>query len=363
MWKKLLFIGFLAIFARHIFLIAQIMGIFKTIHNHKPGPCRVVPGIVNGSEDIYVLPNGLAFISSGISMEHYTEGNDPRIRQFEGGIYRFDFNKPDEEAKLIPIEGDVLKNNGLRPHGLDVWQDGKTEKVRLFVVNHYAPVDVIEVFDFDQERIVLKHHKTIKDKLFYSVNDVAATGPDSFYFTNDGYHHGIKRVFEGLLMRAWSNIGYYDGKEAKIIMDGGHGFNGINMSPDKKIVYVNEVLAGGAMHIWQRESDNSLSLIESMKFDSLCDNVFVDEAGDIWQGCHPIGHMFQSHAQNLSLPSPSQVINVKFLDKSRKRYEISEVLSNDGSLVSGSSVAAYYKGTMLIGTVLDKMAYCKIVAF
>ncbi|XP_071941116.1 serum paraoxonase/arylesterase 2-like [Antedon mediterranea] len=210
------------------------MGIFKTIHNHKPGPCRVVPGIVNGSEDIYVLPNGLAFISSGISLDHYTKGNDPRIRQFEGGIYRFDFNKPDEEAKLIPIEGDVLKNNGLRPHGLDVWQDGKTGKVRLFVVNHYPPVDVIEVFDFDQERMVLKHYKTIQDKLFYSVNDVAATGPDSFYFTNDGYHHGIKRVFEGLLMRAWSNIGYYDGKEAKIIMDRGHEFNGINMSPDKK---------------------------------------------------------------------------------------------------------------------------------
>ncbi|XP_071941539.1 serum paraoxonase/arylesterase 2-like [Antedon mediterranea] len=117
------------------------------------------------------------------------------------------------------------------------------------------------------------------------------------------------------------------------------------------------------MHILQRESDNSLSLIESMKFDSLCDNVFVDDGGDIWQGCQPIGHMFTSHAQNLSLPSPSEVINVKFLDKSRKRYEISEVLSNDGSLVSGSSVAAYYKGAMLIGTVLDKMAYCKIVAF
>ncbi|XP_033101818.1 serum paraoxonase/arylesterase 1-like isoform X1 [Anneissia japonica] len=361
MLKKLFFVGLLAIIVHHIVTLTLILGAFKTVYNHKPGPCKVVPGIVNGSEDIAVLPNGLAFISSGIDIFKLSPDADPRIQYFQGRIFQFDFNKPEEAAKVLPIEGD-FDGKTLRPHGIDIWQDKQTGKVRLFAVNHYSTEDTIEVFDFDQERAALVHHRTIQHKFIISVNDLVATGPDSFYYTNDGYYRGVKRTLEGLLLMKWASIGYYDGKEAKIIRENGHLFNGINMSPDGKIVYVNEVFAG-TMDILKRESDNSLSLLETVTFNSLCDNIFVDEVGDIWQGCHPIGYKFSLHSQNLSVPAPSQVLHVKFADESRRQYEISEVLSNDGSLISGSSVAAYYKGSMLVGTVVDKMAYCQIIAY
>jgi hypothetical protein len=38
------------------------MGVFETIYNQSPGPCRVMQ--VNGSEDIVLLHNGHAFVSS-----------------------------------------------------------------------------------------------------------------------------------------------------------------------------------------------------------------------------------------------------------------------------------------------------------
>lgn len=70
---------------------------------------------------------------------------------------------------------------------------------------------------------------------FFSVNDVVAVGPDSFYATNDHYFSDFILMFlEMYLGLTWSNVVYYSPKEVKEVAAGFYSANGINISPDKK---------------------------------------------------------------------------------------------------------------------------------
>lgn len=71
--------------------------------------------------------------------------------------------------------------------------------------------------------------------IFFSVNDIVAVGPDSFYATNDHYFFDhILMFLEMLLGLTWSNVVYYSPKEVKEVASGFYSANGINISPDRK---------------------------------------------------------------------------------------------------------------------------------
>ena len=67
--------------------------------------------------------------------------------------------------------------------------------------------------------------------MFFSLNDVVATGEYTFYFTN--YNH-IKSQMEVYLQLYWGGIGYFDGQHAKVVVPGLFLPNGIAMSRDEK---------------------------------------------------------------------------------------------------------------------------------
>lgn len=70
---------------------------------------------------------------------------------------------------------------------------------------------------------------------FFSVNDIVAMGPDSFYATNDHYFSDFILMFlEMFLGLTWTNVVYYSPKEVKEVASGFYSANGINISPDRK---------------------------------------------------------------------------------------------------------------------------------
>lgn len=70
---------------------------------------------------------------------------------------------------------------------------------------------------------------------FFSVNDIVAMGPDSFYATNDHYFSDFVLMFlEMFLGLTWSNVVYYSPKEVKEVAAGFYSANGINISPNRK---------------------------------------------------------------------------------------------------------------------------------
>uniref|UniRef100_UPI0037E7699F serum paraoxonase/arylesterase 2-like n=1 Tax=Semicossyphus pulcher TaxID=241346 RepID=UPI0037E7699F len=322
----------------------------EIVQNHLPN-CVLLKNLDHGSEDITILGNGLAFISTGLRYP----GMPPS--DATGKIFVVDLN----DARMKPVELRMPRNFDLEsfnPHGISIYIDPSDDAIYLFVVSHPEHKSQVEQFRFEEEDFSLVHLKTIKHELLYSVNDIVAVGVDSFYATNDHHYSNeiIKGIVEPFLCQPWSNVVYYSPEEAKVVSEGYYFANGINISPDQRYIYVADLFDHN-VHVLERKEDNALVSIKSVPVGSLCDNIEVDpETGDLWLGCHPNGwkvFMFDPND-----PPGSEVIRIQ--DIHSEQPAVTQVYADDGKVLMGSSVAAAYGGKLLIGTVFHKALSCDL---
>ncbi|KAJ8028761.1 Serum paraoxonase/arylesterase 2 [Holothuria leucospilota] len=356
--------GFLLlVFAiQRLWKISLKMGVYKKGFIHHPGPCRNVLPIETGSEDIALAANGIAFISSGLKVGRYCEPScDPRISEYVGRIYKFDFNMPNEDAVAVNLPDEL--GEYFSPHGMDLWQDPDSGEIRLFVVNHRLEEEAVEILKYNQKSNSFSLVKSVRHELFTSVNDVVAVGPDSFYAANDAYITGCWRMMEAVLGLPWCTVVYYDGETAKIV-EKGEGFNSLAISKGGRFVFLS-VPFDQQVNIYKRDQkDGSLKLTRSIEVGCMIDNVFIDHTtGDVWSGCHLSSNLFGQHVADIDMKAPSQVIRVHPkgpADDPFSTYQLFSPFGDDGELVSASSSVALYKNKILIGTVLHKAAFCEI---
>tara|TARA_B100002052_G_scaffold58366_1_gene51382 strand:+ start:662 stop:1687 length:1026 start_codon:yes stop_codon:yes gene_type:complete len=319
-------------------------GSFKVIESHYDGSCVEIHNI-SGPEDITILSNGVALISS-----------DNRRLTLEGSPEQghiFSYNLNNKSSKL-----EKLTNNlefEFHPHGISVYESN--DKTILFVVNHRKNKNTIEVFNLVNNSLVFK--KTIESDLLNSPNDIVAINENEFYVTND---HGNSSIFgkmiEDYLQLSKSNIIFFNGKKFKVVIDKLQYANGINVNNNKTKVFVAETI-GKSVSIYNRNTaSNDLSLQQKIYLDSGVDNIELDNQENLWIGSHPQVLKFVKHAKNKEYDSPSQVI--KLIKKPSNQYAINEVYLDNGSMYSGSSVAAVYKDILLIGSVFeDYFLFCQ----
>ncbi|XP_006813028.1 serum paraoxonase/lactonase 3-like [Saccoglossus kowalevskii] len=128
MLLRLIVFVVLAVVATRLCKLAYILGYHKAIYNQYPGPCRVVPNVDKGSEDITVTSDGLAFISSGVTSPRYIHNPRHSPQLVKGRIFLFDFNNPDENATEISLVGNFGRDS-FYPHGISLYEDPKTGTV------------------------------------------------------------------------------------------------------------------------------------------------------------------------------------------------------------------------------------------
>ncbi|XP_072250567.1 serum paraoxonase/arylesterase 2-like [Leuresthes tenuis] len=317
--------------------------------NHLPN-CVALKNLDYGSEDITILENGLAFISTGLKFPGEPSSDMP------GKIFSLDLEGP----RLKPMELRMPLNFDLEsfnPHGISAYTDPTDDTVYLFVVNHPQHESQVELFKIMEDELSLVHLKTIKHELLHSVNDIVAVGVESFYATNDHYFsHVLLKTLEMLLLQPWTNVVYYSPEEVKVVSEGYYFANGINVSPDKRHLYVVD-LFGHDVRVLERKQDNSLSSVKSVAVGSLCDNVEVEpETGDLWLGCHPNGaKLFLFDPKD---PPGSEVIRIQNIHSDQP--VVTQVYADDGNVIRGSSVATVYGGKLLIGSVFHKALCCDL---
>ncbi|XP_030012806.1 serum paraoxonase/arylesterase 2-like [Sphaeramia orbicularis] len=323
----------------------------ELVQNHLPD-CVFIPNLNGGSEDITILGNGLAFISTGLKYPGMPSTDEP------GKLFTLDLKEP----RLKPSELRMPRNFDLEsfnPHGISVYSDPSDDTVYLFVVNHPQHGSQIELFKFIEDDYSLVHLKTIKHELLHSVNDIVAVGVESFYATNDHYytHQIMKGIVEPLLAQPWSNVVYYSPEKVKVVSEGYYFANGINISPDETHVYVVDLLDHN-VHVLERKEDDALVPVKAVAVGSLCDNVEVDpESGDLWLGCHP--NAWKALFFDPNDPPGSEVIQIQNIHSDQP--VVKQVYADDGHVIIGSSVAATYGGKLLIGTVFHKALSCDLV--
>ncbi|ELU15052.1 hypothetical protein CAPTEDRAFT_151713 [Capitella teleta] len=331
------------------------MNFGRIMHSHDAiGPCDKVSGIEHGSEDIEMLANGVAFITSKL-VEHDVNG-----QPLKGSIYKFDLTNKNSKPELLKIEGENFRAAAFRPHGLSLFQAKNTGKVTIFVANHDKEGEAVEKFEYEEGSSTLKHIESIKSPgEFVYVNDIVAVSENEFYYTNSFYLN--IPPLEILAQIPWANVGFYDGKNTSSAASGFVLANGIQRSPDFRTLYVAND-GKREVCVYKRENDNSLTLLQSIPTDSMVDNLnYNAETGEIWAAGHPVGtSIFTWLFWDSSRTIPSQVLRFK-MNVDHTIRTVYEAYANDGSEVIGSSVALRYKDQVLVGTIASDMHICKVV--
>ncbi|XP_063054311.1 serum paraoxonase/arylesterase 2-like [Engraulis encrasicolus] len=318
--------------------------------NHLP-KCQLLEDIEFGAEDITILRDGLALLSTGLKYPGLPSYSDD-----PGKIYTLDLLSPDLRPVPLVIEGS-LDLTTFNPHGISVFRDENDGAIYLFVVNHPHHASQVEIFQFVEEKNSLLHLRTIKHDLLHNVNDIVAVGVDSFYATNDAYssNEGVKALVT-IIGLAWCDVVYYSPTEVKVVAEGFNSANGINISPDHRYLYVSDIL-DHEIDVLEIQKKDVLVPIKSIDVGSLCDNVEVDtETGDLWLGCHPNGAKFAFN--NPEDPPGSEVIRIQNIHS--EQPVVSQVYADDGKVIIGSSVAARYGKKLLIGTVYQRALCCSL---
>uniref|UniRef100_UPI00398F6A97 serum paraoxonase/arylesterase 2-like isoform X2 n=1 Tax=Pristiophorus japonicus TaxID=55135 RepID=UPI00398F6A97 len=159
----------LAVLAYRLLDLCNKLGVFRELDPIEPANCHLIKGIEYGSEDITILPEGLALVSSGLKypLLHSFAPDQP------GQILLVDLNKPVLTAVELKISRgfDVESFN---PHGLSTYID-EDGTVYVFVVNHPQHTSTVNIFKFEEEHNSLIHLKTIRHKLLHRYIFIAET--------------------------------------------------------------------------------------------------------------------------------------------------------------------------------------------
>ncbi|MFY0605472.1 MAG: SMP-30/gluconolactonase/LRE family protein [Cyclobacteriaceae bacterium] len=294
---------------------------------------------ISGAEDIAISREDNFLIISSDDRASRRDG-----RPIQGGLYFVDLTVSPFSSKLL----DFSFNQPFYPHGISLLK--LDSGYQLLVINHVNEKHSIEKFWFNQG--VLTHEETLKDASMISPNDLVATSPTSFYFTND--HHyapGFMRVLEDYLGLQKSNVVYADGGAYQEVATGIAYANGINIDTKLQLMFVASP-RDFLVKVYQVEPDSQLTFIEDIDAGTGVDNIEFDEEGNIWIGCHPNLLAFSSYAKGKRKYSPSEIIKIVY--ESKGQYEITSVFVDEGENLSSSTVAVPHQDKVFVGTVMDE---------
>lgn len=312
-------------------------GTFKRIEpSGSTGGSRVTN--IMGAEDIAVdYRTGLAIVSS--DDRRSTRAGNP----VKGALYLIDLNKGGEVVRNLT---DSYANPDFHPHGISLFYDSADSTQWVFAVNHRQDKDCVEIFQFRDS--VLVHNQTVSSSLFFHPNDIAATGKNTFYFTNDHDQPGGISSWKDYLVIGTGQVGYFDGTRVRILAEHIRYANGIAVSPDGERLYVAACTDGSVLEY------SLFSFQQTARIDcgTGVDNLAWDEAGNLWSAGHPQMLAFMAHSKDAQKYSPSEVVQIQFPENKEPR--VVRIYLNDGVVYSGSSVAVPYQGQLYIGSVFEK---------
>jgi arylesterase/paraoxonase len=309
-------------------------GFFRKIENRSFG--KTVAEIpLPGPEDLTIdYESGLMFISS------FDRAGDVRGEDPTGGIFLLDLNTPNYE----PLRLDDGLGKGFHPHGIHLLKiDSITS--RLLVVNHQNGKHTIELFEFIRDDH-FAHLRTFKDPLIVSPNDIVAMDADRFYFTNDhGKTEGLGLLAENYLGLPFSGVVYFDGETFREVADGISYANGITHKDHKQLLVASP--RKFKLLTYDILPDGSLSKTGEQEMSSGIDNLEWDKEGNLWTGAHPNLLRFAAYAKLKKTTSPSEIIKIS-------NGQMSSIYLNDGTEISGSTIAVPFGNRVFVGNVMDE---------
>lgn len=307
--------------------------------------CTPVVGIT-GASDIAGVPNrNIAFLSV----------LDERGDADRGEIVRFDLDDPLDEGSWRDRTGG--RPRAFSPRGIDLWEERLPSGLlshRLFVVNHEGP----EILIFDvEENGDLSLASRYSDPRLVSPNDVVATGPNSFYVTNDtaSGRQSVQGKADFLLGLPSGQIFHFDGNSWSVMADGLRFPNGLALDAEGSTLFVAEMRAEAIRRFSRDPATDQLEAVDRVPLRAFPNNLSVTTDGDLLIGSVPQPFAYKAFTESLRESAPSQVMTV-----AAGADAASVIYQDDGRNLSAATVATRVGERTLIGSAADdKFLMCR----
>lgn len=309
-------------------------GAFRKVEARFDGDCKEI-GPVKGAEDIERLSSGLLVVSADNRPERDGDATP------SGALYKLEA----DGSGFARLTGELPFE--FHPHGLGVLETGG--QITLWAVNHRSDGSTIEKFTFDGSAAT--HIKTYRDPLITNANDIVPVADEKFYFTrdHDSPVHWQKRLAD-YVRSGTGMVVSFDGAAYKAQFKGLAFANGLILTPDRNTLLVAEMLR---QRIWLLDvlRNGDLKPRTALKLPSSPDNLSFDDEQNIWVGAHPNLLGLSAHSRKHSEKGPSEVLKIAKWQEGAP--EFTSVFTDDGTRISGVSVAQRIGRRLVLGTIFD----------
>lgn len=325
------------------FGVRDRFGMDRTLRITSDTQCEVIEAPA-GPEDLEIDAR------TGIAIVAATDRRTPGAR---GGLWTLDLNDPEAVPVRLPHDGP----GDFRPHGLSLVRVG--DDLHAWVVNHPEEGHTVESFLIDLQSMRAIHRATVRGDALVSPNDVVAVDAERFYATNDfSLPPGPGQTMEALLGLALTDVVHYDGQVLRQVLDGLSFPNGIMLSRDGTELMVAQTSAGTITFLDREPVSGLLEAHLLVDLDTGVDNINVAADDSIWVTGHTHLMDFLAHASDPEARSATEVYRIRRVEGSA---ELDLVFGDDGTLLSGGSVAAAWRDQLLVGGVFEpRLLRCRL---
>jgi hypothetical protein len=311
-------------------------GLFASVPTGFLGSCRVIAA-VPGIADIEAAGDQV-FVSVGSA-----RGPDAR-----DGIYVL---KDDKLTKLAGGPKDF------HPRGIGLYH-GPGGSFFLFAVNRRSTGRFsINSFEITPAG-ALAAQGTIEGGLLTDPQDVAATGPGTFYVSNNSAKSNLTRQLAGYGLWPASEILYFNGMSFRSVMDGLYAARGLLLAPDGNHLLAASLTTRSIKSYARDPFSGDLTEAGSLTLAAAPDRLSRDSYGQIWAAGHANLFHWRAFASDPKARDTSQVFRVTLLNG--EPQEAAQIYGNDGGEIAAASVAVSSPQGLLIGSSLDqKLLSCK----
>jgi arylesterase / paraoxonase len=351
---KLIKLSLLVVVAAVVIIIYRIsptLHLGQNITDYNNDLCRVVPSAA-GAEDITIDGSkDLAFFAADERRQYIKRGVN--VDQ-NGTLWSLDLANNDSTPLQIQTDFKGI----FHPHGIALFTDSESRNF-IYVVNHVNTteheINVFELISPTQASFVTTH----SFPELTSPNDLYVVDHHTFYVTNDhkSPRHSMGEKLEDLLRLPESNVVFFNGASAQIVIEDLYMANGITLNADNSKLYVAESTAN-QIREFQMNEQSRWTPTKTLPLSFMPDNLEWDDAGNLLTAGHPkaIDFMLHTFDEEQLAPSIASRINVQ-------TGEVETLFQDIGDDLSASSVAAIHENQMLIGSVFEpKFLRCNLIA-
>lgn len=316
---------------------------FETVEVAGDLNCTQVRGVY-GAADIEPVPDTpIAYMSS----------LDRRGEKERGSILRFDTDNPLDSASWRDRTGG--KPVVFQPMGIDLFStilpDGR-ELQRLFVVNVAGPSVLLYDITASGDLIL---REVFRDPRLTSPNDVVATGPRSFYVSNDtaAGRDSFRGKIDFLLGLKSGQVLHYDGNSWSDVLTGLAFPNGLALSQDGETLYLAEMRAKRLLTFARDPQTDSIREDGVVRLRLFPDNLSVEQDGTVTIGAIPQPLSFTAYGEGLREYSASTILQVT------TEGDVEMLFQDTGEEISAATVGVSLGNKFLIGSrAADRFLMC-----